>query len=74
MVAGAVPASPGGSEVCAGVWDPAADGGAHPVGGHRVCDSQGAAVTEDPRGRPCESRDRASQARGFRNLSENCLP
>lgn len=71
--AGAVPASPGGSEVCAGIGDSAADGGAYPVGRHRVCESQGATVTEDPRDRPCESRDRASQARVFWNLSENCL-
>lgn len=55
--AGAVPASPGGSEVRAGIWDSATDGGAYPVGRHRVCESQGATVTEDARDRPCESRD-----------------
>lgn len=55
--AGAVPASPGGSEVCAGIWDSAPDGGAYPVGRHRVCESQGATVTEDARDRPCESQD-----------------
>lgn len=71
--AGAVPASPGGSEVCAGIRDSAADGGAYPVGRHRVCESQGATVTKDPRDRSCESQD-SQPARVFGNLSENCLP
>ena len=52
---GAVPASPSGSEVCAGIWDFTADGRMYIVCWHWMCKSQGAEIAQDSWSHPCKS-------------------